>query len=150
MAIDAKPKGKVIKARTPLLSVGRTTDFVAQGDLLHVAIKVYAEGGENALHAHAGDDHLHFVLDGQATFYDEDGNTTIVNKNEGMFLPKGAYYYFHSSGESNLVMISSYARQPGRTGEGRIALDGHPLPGGSEENKHVEGVPIPGKVFGDE
>ena len=112
MAIEARPHGKVIKARTPLLSVGRTTDFVAQGDLLHVAIKVYAEGGENALHAHAADDHLHFVLDGEATFYDEDGKTTVVHKNEGMFLPKGAYYYFHSSGESNLVMISSYARQP--------------------------------------
>ena len=66
-----------------------------------------------------------------------------------MFLPKGAYYYFHSSGASNLVMISSYARQPGRTGEARIALDGHPLPGSSEENKHVEGVPIPGKFFGE-
>src|SRR5947209_4529213 len=121
MAIGAKPKGTVIKARTPLLSVGRTTNMVAQGDLLHVAIKVYAEGGENALHAHASDDHLHFVLDGEATFYDEDGKTTVVHKNEGMFLPKGAYYYFHSSGESNLVMISSYARQPGRTGDGRIA-----------------------------
>src|SRR6266540_3947649 len=132
MAVEARPKGQRITTRTPFLSVGRTTNFVARGEHMGVAVKVYAEGGENALHAHAADDHLHFVLDGEATFYDEDGNTTVVHKNEGMFLPKGAYYYFHSSGDSNLVMISSYARQPGRTGEGRIALDGHPLPGGSE------------------
>jgi len=149
MAVGAKPRGQVITTRTPLLSVGRTTNMVAQGEFLHVAVKVYAEGGENALHAHASDDHLHFVLDGEATFYDEDGNTTIVHKNEGMFLPKGSLYYFHSSGDTNLVMISSYAREPGRTGEGRVARDGHPLPGHSEENKHVEGVPIPGKFFGD-
>src|SRR4051794_38035204 len=86
MAIEARPRGQVISTRTPLLSVGRTTNIVAQGELLHVAVKVYAEGGENALHAHAADDHLHFVLDGEATFYDEDGNTTVVHKNEGMFL----------------------------------------------------------------
>ena len=149
MAVETRPKGKHITTRTPLLSVGRTTNFVADGEFLHVAVKVYAEGGENALHAHAGDDHLHFVLDGEATFYDEDGNTTVVHKNEGMFLPQGALYYFHSSGDTNLVMISTYARQPGRTGEGRVARDGHPLPGHSEENKHIEGVPIPGKFFGD-
>jgi len=149
MAVETQPKGKHITTRTPLLSVGRTTNFVADGEFLHVAVKVYAEGGENALHAHAGDDHLHFVLDGEATFYDEDGNTTIVHKNEGMFLPQGALYYFHSSGDTNLVMISTYARQPGRTGEGRVARDGHALPGHSEENKHIEGVPIPGKFFGD-
>ena len=149
MAVEARPKGKVITARTPLLSKGRTTDFVARTDVLAIAVKVYAEGGENTLHAHTTNDHLHFVLDGQATFYDEEGKTTVVNKNEGMFLPKGAYYYFQCTGPSNLVMISSYASVPGVTGEGRLGIDGKPLPGYSEENKHVEGVPIPGKFYGD-
>jgi mannose-6-phosphate isomerase-like protein (cupin superfamily) len=149
MAVEAKPKGKVITARTPLLSTGRTTTFVARTDTLAVAVKVYAEGGENTLHAHTNNDHLHFVLDGQATFYDEEGNTTVVNKNEGMFLPKGAYYYFHASGGTNLVLLSSYAYEGGASGEVRLGIDGKPLPGYSEENKHVEGVPIPGKFYGD-
>jgi mannose-6-phosphate isomerase-like protein (cupin superfamily) len=149
MAVEARPKGKVITARTPLLSTGRTTNFVAQTDTLAIAVKVYAEGGENTLHAHTTNDHLHFVLDGQATFYDEEGKTTVVNKNEGMFLPKGAFYYFHASGGTNLVLLSSYAYPNGRDGEGRMGIDGKPLPGYSEENKHVEGVPIPGKFYGD-
>ncbi len=149
MAVEARPKGQPITARTPFLSVGRTTNFVARGEHMGVAVKVYAEGGENALHAHAADDHLHFVLDGQATFYDEDGNTTVVNRFEGMFLPKGALYYFHSSGDTNLVMISTYANAPNKGGDSRVGPDGRPLPGESAENKHVEGVPIPGKFFGD-
>jgi mannose-6-phosphate isomerase-like protein (cupin superfamily) len=149
MAVEAKPKGKVITARTPLLSKGRTTNFVARTDTLAVAVKVYAEGGENTLHAHTTNDHLHFVLDGQATFFDEEGKATVVNKNEGMFLPKGAYYYFQSTGPTNLVMISSYAYVAGERGEGRLGIDGKPLPGESVENKHVEGVPIPGKFYGD-
>jgi mannose-6-phosphate isomerase-like protein (cupin superfamily) len=149
MAVDAKPMGQVIRARTPLLSAGRTTDFVARSDLLAIAVKVYAEGGENALHAHTTNDHLHFVLDGQATFYDEEGNATVVNKYEGMFLPRGAFYYFQSTGGGNLVMLSSYAYEPGKGGEGRVGIDGRPLPGYSEENKHVEGVPIPGAFFGE-
>ena len=149
MVVEVRPKGKVITARTALLSTGRTTNFVARTDTLASAVKVYAEGGENALHAHTTNDHLHFVLDGQATFYDEDGNTTVVNKNEGMFLPKGAYYYFQCLGPTNLVMLSSYAYVPGQGEEGRLGIDGKPLPGSSEENKHVEGVPIPGKFYGD-
>lgn len=148
MAVEARPKGKVITARTPLLSKGRTTNFVARTDLLSIAVKVYAEGGENALHAHTTNDHLHFVLDGQATFYDEEGKTTVVNKNEGMFLPKGAYYYFQCTSPGNLVLLSSYAYEPGQGGEGRLGIDGKPLPGESIENKHVEGVPIPGKFYG--
>lgn len=149
MAVEARPKGTVIKARPALLSKGRTTEFVARGDSLGVAVKVYAEGGENALHAHTNGDHLHFVLDGQATFYDEEGNATVVNKNQGMYLPKGAYYYFQCTGGGNLVLLSSYAYEAGETGEGRLGIDGKALPGESVENKHVEGVPIPGKFYGD-
>jgi len=149
MAVEARPKGEVVTLKTPLLSAGRTTSFIVQTDLLSVAVKVYAEGGENTLHAHTTNDHLHMVLDGQATFYDEDGKTTVVNKYEGMFLPKGALYYFKSTGDTNLVLMSSYAYAPGDRGEdGRIGGDGKPLPAYSEANKHVEGTPVPGKFFG--
>src|SRR5690348_15958915 len=102
MAVDYKPKGEVVSLRTPLHSAGRTTSFIVQTDLLGVAVKVYAEGGENTLHAHTTNDHLHMVLEGQATFYDEEGNETVANKFEGMFLPKGAFYYFKSTGDTNL------------------------------------------------
>ena len=32
--------------------------------------------------------------------------------------------------------------------DGRLGPDGHPIPGHSAENNHVEGIPIPGKFFG--
>lgn len=149
MSVEARPRGKVVSLRTPLLSAGRTTSFIARGDLLSVAVKVYAEGGENALHAHTANEHIHMVLQGQATFYDEDGNATVVNKYEGMWLPKGAYYYFKSTGSENLVLMSCYAHEPGVTGDNRVGIDGKPLDAYSEANKHVEGTPIPGRFFGD-
>jgi mannose-6-phosphate isomerase-like protein (cupin superfamily) len=150
MSVETKPKGKVVTLRTPLLSNGRTTDFIARGDVLSVAVKVYAEGGENALHAHTTNEHVHMVLQGQATFYDEEGTATVVNKYEGMWLPKGAFYYFQSTGDENLVLMSCYAATPGSSSgeEGRMGIDRKPLPAYSEANKRVEGTPIPGKFFG--
>ena len=46
-------------------------------------------------------------------------------------------------------LLSSYAYEPGERGEGRLGINGLPLPGHSVENKHIEGVPIPGKFYGD-
>ena len=66
MAIEAPPQAQRFSLRTPLLSEGRTTTLVAQADLMTVMIKVYAEGGENALHAHTHEDHCFIVLDGEA------------------------------------------------------------------------------------
>ena len=149
MAVETTPKGKVVTLRTPLLSAGRTTDFIAQGDLLSVAVKVYAEGGENGLHAHTTNEHIHMVLQGQATFYDQDGQATVVNQYEGMWLPKGAYYYFQSSGDENLVLMSCYARDRGQSGDGRLGIDGKPMDAHTDpRNKRVEGTPVPGKFFG--
>jgi mannose-6-phosphate isomerase-like protein (cupin superfamily) len=150
MAVETKPKGKVVTLRTPLLSNGRTTDFLARGDVLSVAVKVYAEGGENGLHAHTTNEHIHMVLQGQATFYDDEGNATVVNRYEGMWLPKGAFYYFQSTGSENLVLMSCYAAIPGsKGGDGRMGIDGKSMEAYSEANKRVEGTPVPGKFFGD-
>jgi mannose-6-phosphate isomerase-like protein (cupin superfamily) len=139
------PKAEAFTLKTPLLSKGRTNKALASTDLLKLRVKVYAEGGENGLHAHQDEDHAFVVLEGQATFHDEEGNTTIVNQYEGIMLPKGAYYYFQSSGDSNLVLL--------RAGAGRKAEGGHRLNQQGnlttdEENKHVDGVPIPGAFFG--
>ena len=45
-----------------------------------------------------------------------------------MFLPRGALYYFKSTGDTNLVLLSSYAYAPGQQGDGRLGADGMPLP----------------------
>jgi len=46
-------------------------------------------------------------------------------------------------------MLSSYAYVPNKAEDGRLGIDGKPLDAYSEENKHIEGTPIPGKFFGD-
>ncbi len=68
MDAENHPKAQVFSLKTPLLSAGQTNTPVAGTDLLKVRVKVYAEGGENVLHAHFDEDHSFIILQGQATF----------------------------------------------------------------------------------
>ena len=149
MATKAAPKAEVFSLKVPYLSQGRHDTTLARTENLWLRGKVYAEGGENALHTHKTQDHAFVVLEGQAAFHDEEDNVRVVNKYEGIMLPAGAFYWFQSSGDTNLVMlrVAGFPDDP-PSGDDRVKTDGSPLPGGSEENKHVEGVAIPGKFFG--
>lgn len=153
MVAKTTSKAQTFKLKTPLLSVGRTNLGLVTTDLLTIRLKAYAEGGENAMHCHTDEEHSFIVLAGEATFHLEtDDNTVVVKPNEGIFLPKNAYYYFQSSGDTNLILLRVGVpgrRGGGQRGENRLNPDGAPLPGDSEANKHIEGVPIPGKFFGD-
>lgn len=152
MAIEtptaAEPLATVFTLKqAPVLSGGRFDRVVAKSDDLSMRVKVYAEGGENVIHAHLAEDHVFLVLAGQATFHlGKDEKEVAVGQYEGVFLPKGAFYWFQSSGEENLVMfrVGAGARYDGD----RMGADGGPLPGGSKENKHEAGVAVPGKFFG--
>ena len=145
MDAEDHPKAQIFSLKTPLLSAGQTNTPVAGTDLLKVRVKVYAEGGENALHAHFDEDHSFIILQGQATFHDDAGNENVVNKFEGIMLPKGAYYYFQSTGNENLVLVRVGAGRKSRD-EFRLGSEGRPLT--AEENKRIPGIPIPGEFFG--
>ena len=132
---------------TQLLSVGRSDRVVAKSENLTARIKVYAEGGENVIHAHAREEHMFLVLAGQATFHlGKEERPQVVNQFEGVLLPAKAYYWFQSSGDDNLVMFRVGTGK--RDGDDRMSTSGAPLPGDSAENKHVDGVPVPGRFFG--
>lgn len=90
---------------TPLLEQGTIYDPLATAENLWVNLKVYASGGENALHSHAGEDHAFIVLQGKATFTFVDGSTRVVEKYDGVMLPKNAKYKFEADEAENLVMI---------------------------------------------
>ena len=75
---------------TPLLEQGTTYDPLATAENLWVNLKVYASGGENALHSHGGEDHAFIILQGKATFTFGDGRTQVVGKYDGVMLPKNA------------------------------------------------------------
>ena len=109
--IDRQPNVAVDKAvlfsmrNLPLLEQGTTYDPLATAENLWVNIKVYASGGENALHAHAGEDHVFVVLQGKATFTFAGGRTSIVEKHQGVMIPKNVQYKFEADEAENLVLL---------------------------------------------
>jgi mannose-6-phosphate isomerase-like protein (cupin superfamily) len=145
MVAEASLKAETFSLKSQRLSLGRTDRVLAATDQLKLRIKVYAEGGENGLHAHHDEDHSYEVLEGQATFYDKDETPTVVNKYEGIMLPKGTFYRFLSSGETNLVLLRVGA---GRRSDGNFRLGVNGVPLTREENKHIDGVPVEGEWFG--
>src|ERR1700761_4773945 len=96
--IERKPNVATDKAvvfsmrNTPLLQQGTIYDPLATAENLWVNLKVYASGGENALHSHAGEDHAFIILQGKATFTFVDGSTRVVGKYDGVMIPKNAKY----------------------------------------------------------
>ena len=149
MATKTASKAEVFSLRTPYLSAGRITSLVAETDNLWIHTKINAEGGENALHKHTEEDHAFIVLEGEVTFFDEEGTETVVKPYQGIMLPKGAYYRYLNTGPGNLMIIRVGAGKQGGGGEEtRIGPDGNPLSSESAENKKIEAVPVPGKFFG--
>ena len=145
--LDVEAKAEFFKLRTPLLSEGRLDTVLAETDVMRVWMKCYAEGGENVLHAHAQEDHMFVILQGQARFYDKEGGERVLGRNEGIMLPRGAFYYFNSCGDEPLVMLRVGAFVNGAGHSGRLGADGRPLAGDSAENKHVDPVVIPGAWY---
>jgi mannose-6-phosphate isomerase-like protein (cupin superfamily) len=113
------PKAKAFSLRTQQISRGKFDGLMARGDLLEVRLKIYAEGGENTLHAHYDHDHAFVVLDGQATFFDENDDPTVVDRYEGVFLPQGAKYRFCCSSGSTPVVLLRIGGGP-RTDDGQF------------------------------
>ena len=147
MSVSTGTAASVFKLRAPLMAQGRMDTLMAKTDLMSVVLKVYAEGGENTMHAHPTEDHTFVVLQGQATFrLDSDDNVVVVDKFEGVMFPKGSYYWFHSSGDENLVMLRVGAAVTGSASD-RLNIHGEFMAGDSLENKQVEPIAIPGKYF---
>ncbi len=144
--LDVDTKAEFFKLRTPLLSQGRLDTVLSETSRMRVWMKSYAEGGENALHAHTNEDHIFVVLQGEARFYDKDENSRIVGRHEGIMLPKGTYYWFLSCGDEPLVMLrvgTLHSDEPNR----RIKPDGGFIAGDSADNKTVPPVIIPGAFY---
>ncbi|HEV8726209.1 MAG TPA: cupin domain-containing protein [Candidatus Binatia bacterium] len=137
---------QTFELKTPYLKTGRSHNILAQTDLINVAIKYYYEGGENSLHTHPTEDHAFIVLDGEATFYDRAGNTTVLNKGKGILLPKGWFYRFHNSGGKPLVLLR-FGADPDRPEVSRPGVTGNPLESRSRENNFVAAEPIEGSYW---
>ena len=137
---------QIFRVRTQLLSKGRSDYTLARTKGLSIRIKCYAEGGENTLHTHPGQDHTFIVMAGKAKFYGVDGEVTELTRNQGILIPEGFYHYFSSCGDEPLVMLRISAEK-GTKGPRRIGIDGKPLYGKSKENNYQEKVPIEGLYY---
>lgn len=145
---QAAPKTSTFSITGPYLSKGRTNIDLARTDLLWLSLKVNAEGGENAVHAHTDEDHAFVVLEGEVTFFDENANGTTLSQYEGIMIPRGAYYRYLNTGGRNLFLLRVGAQLDAGSGETRLKPDGSPIPAESAENYHVDPVPVEGKFFG--
>jgi mannose-6-phosphate isomerase-like protein (cupin superfamily) len=148
MAIATQTSAEVFNIKTPYLRQGITSDLRSRTEMLSVLIKVYAEGGENRMHAHPDEDHSFIVLEGEATFHlENDDNVRVVKPYEGVMLPRGASYWFQSSGESNLVMLRVGAQLPG-TPKRAFYPDGGRKSRDQEPHGKLERIEQPGPGFG--
>lgn len=110
-AIERRPAPAVDNAvvfsmrNLPLLEQGTTYDPLSTAENLWLSMKVYASGGENALHSHGGEDHAFIVMQGKATFTFGDGRTQVVGVHEGVMIPKDVKYKFEADVAENLVLL---------------------------------------------
>jgi mannose-6-phosphate isomerase-like protein (cupin superfamily) len=143
------PAATPFKLEGQLLAQGRTMELLAKTDLLAAHIKVYAAGGENAIHTHSQEDHMFVILAGEATFrLGEHEDIRVLRKHDGIMIPSGSYYWFLSSGDENLVLLRVGAKREGWNNfDDRIDLDGKPFSGDSVENKELQVIPLPGQFF---
>lgn len=151
LAEEHRGRPQAFRLRAELLSQGRANIPVAATDALTVMVKVYASGGENALHAHPSEDHSFIILQGAATFYDEHGEMATLRANEGLLVPKGSLYRFHSvESEGPLVMLRVGTPNIALQDKGATRVDPHGtyLQGDSKENRTVELKVLEGRYFG--
>ena len=145
-----QPKTRLFSLKTPYMEQGRVTQLVAETPNMWIHTKVNAEGGENEIHKHLDEDHSFIVLEGQMSVFDELGNEIKVEKHQGVMIPKGAYYRYHNTGDSNLVVIRVGAGIKGQQQGGqemRLGADGKPLISGTPENRNKPPIEMVGKFF---
>jgi mannose-6-phosphate isomerase-like protein (cupin superfamily) len=125
--------------RAQLPRQGRTDTPMAATDRLWVVLKTYASDGENELHAHPNEDHVFFVLQGEADFHGPKGERRRAKKFDGVLIPRGAFYRFRAIGDEPLVMARVGAVvDPQQDALGRIDSEGRSMDGYSAANKQVE------------
>ena len=135
-ALTKNDEPTVFKMSAQLLDQGRTDTPLCATDGMTARLKVYASGGENALHAHPHEDHMFIVLQGSAEFFDSEGELAKLDSHEGIMLPKGSFYRFHATSDEPLVLLRvGTPNQSPKLSPNRIDSAGKPMVGDSKTNK---------------
>lgn len=114
-AAQVKPAFQTFSYKKPEnLRRGKGIVQLAQSDIIRGRVQIVREGGENNLHSHTGMDGFWMVLAGKVKFYGP-GDVLIgeFGKHEGILVPRGAQYWFESSGEEELEILQMAAFEKG-------------------------------------
>ncbi len=84
---------------------------IARGDTLLAGLNCFEPGQEHAAHAHAGQDKLYVVLEGDAEIQVGD-DTQLVSAGGGAFAPSGVVHSVRNRGEKRLVVLAVLAPPP--------------------------------------
>ncbi len=91
--------------KTQVVDKGRSSLALPETSRMRISLKYLESGGEAGLHSHTYEDQTYLVLDGEATFYNENDVPTVVRRGEGILMPAGCKYRFHKTGDTSAVVL---------------------------------------------
>jgi quercetin dioxygenase-like cupin family protein len=86
---------------------------IAHGETLFTGLNCFEPGQEHALHAHAGQDKLYVVLEGDAEI-EIGGERQQVSAGGAAFAAAGIPHSVRNTGASRLVVLAVLAPPPGK------------------------------------
>ena|SRR5579872_2184270 len=84
---------------------------IARGETLFTGLNCFEPGQEHAAHAHAGQDKLYVVLEGEAEIQVGD-EKQLISAGGGAFAPSGAMHSVRNRGDKRLVVLAVLAPPP--------------------------------------
>lgn len=87
---------------------------IAHGETLFAGLNCFEPGQAHAAHAHAGQDKLYVVLEGDAEIQ-VGSEKQLVSAGGGAFAPSGVMHAVRNRGEKRLVVLAVLAPPPARS-----------------------------------
>jgi quercetin dioxygenase-like cupin family protein len=84
---------------------------IARGETLFAGLNCFEPGQEHALHAHAGQDKLYVVLEGDAEIQIGE-DTQMIATGGAAFAPSGVVHAVRNCGATRLVVLAVLAPPP--------------------------------------
>lgn len=135
--------------RIPILEQGSDRAHMASTDRMWIFINTYGpDSGENQLHTHTNEDHVFIVLQGKARFSGPNGETTELERNQGIMLPRCSLYTFRAVGGPLILLRVGCVVDPTQSPWLRETGTGESLLGNAKENGQIETVFKQGVFFG--
>ncbi|MGH9662357.1 MAG: cupin domain-containing protein [Bryobacteraceae bacterium] len=89
--------------------MGKATIF--ESPRLLVGLNSFAAGQSHALHAHAGQDKVYYVVEGQGVFLLE-GRSLPMRTGDLLVAPEGVPHGIHNTSEDRLIVLAILAPAP--------------------------------------